>query len=88
MVDILDRVGAIQSENDDGSVNFFGYGRYIGDQPAPDGITLMGVDISGRKNPKILLDSGKFVWGFQCWWGPEDQVRSQIEGKIIHIVDV
>ncbi|MFF1469107.1 hypothetical protein [Streptomyces mirabilis] len=23
-------------------------------------------------NPRIDLDNGTTVWGFQCWWGPED----------------
>jgi hypothetical protein len=24
-------------------------------------------------NPRIDLDSGGSVWGFQCWWGPGGQ---------------
>jgi hypothetical protein len=32
------------------------------------------------KNPRIDLDRGGTVWGFQCWWGPEDFVRKQLQG--------
>jgi hypothetical protein len=30
------------------------------------------------KNPRIMLDDGRVVWGAQCWWGPESVVRSRI----------
>lgn len=26
------------------------------------------------KNPKIELDNGQIVWGYQCWWGPESEL--------------
>lgn len=25
--------------------------------------------ILSESNPRIKLDSGKIVWGFECWWG-------------------
>lgn len=33
----------------------------------------------GRPNPCIKLDSGKYVWGFECWWGPKDKVLGKLE---------
>jgi hypothetical protein len=30
-------------------------------------------------NPCIRLDSGDIVWGMECWWGPEEKVREQLE---------
>lgn len=30
-------------------------------------------------NPCIQLDSGKRVWGIECWWGTEDEVRERID---------
>ena len=30
------------------------------------------------KNPRITLDDGRTVWGSQCWWAPEDEVRRLI----------
>ena len=32
----------------------------------------------GLKNPKIRLDSGEVVWGYECWWGPEEKVTETI----------
>lgn len=28
-----------------------------------------------RRNPLILLNSGKFVWGHECWWGPPENLQ-------------
>ncbi len=30
------------------------------------------------KNPCIKLDNGKYVWGFQCWWGSIEQVKKNL----------
>lgn len=32
-------------------------------------------------NPKIELDDGRVVWGYQCWWGPEDKFDEFVEGR-------
>lgn len=29
-------------------------------------------------NPRIKLDSGHTVWGMQCWWGPEEELKEQL----------
>lgn len=39
-------------------------------------------------NPRILLDSGKVVWGAECWWGAEEAVKKRMEGKNIVNVDI
>jgi hypothetical protein len=26
-----------------------------------------------KTNPKIQLDDGRVVWGYECWWGREDR---------------
>lgn len=36
-------------------------------------------------NPRILLDDGRTVWGYQCWWASEDQIRQQLVGKVVHV---
>ena len=75
------RVGAIQSADKD-TVNFYGYGVYVGDEIPPDGFCH---DV-GIPNPKIQLDDGGIVWGQECWWGPEEQVKKQIgDRKIITV---
>lgn len=30
-----------------------------------------------RENPRIKLDNGGYVWGFECWWGPEEGARKK-----------
>lgn len=30
-----------------------------------------------RPNPKLTLDDGRVVWGFQCWWGPESEIKKR-----------
>lgn len=44
-------------------------------------------------NPCILLDSGKTVWGMECWWGDEEAVKQRLErfqagGAEVVIVDI
>ena len=29
-------------------------------------------------NPQLRLDDGQLVWGCECWWGPEAQIRQQV----------
>lgn len=55
------KVIAIQSFNE-GVLRKFGEGEYIGDFHIPNN----GFKV---KNPCIRLDNGKYVWGFQSWWG-------------------
>jgi hypothetical protein len=39
-------------------------------------------------NPRIKLDSGKTVWGYECYWGPESKMRDYIGGRQIVEVDI
>lgn len=79
------RVGAIQSIKD-GVAKFYGYGEYVGDEiPSKDSVNkftkMLGTN--GIANPKIVLDDGRVVWGCECWWGPEDQIKKRLEGLTI-----
>lgn len=79
---IGDRIGAILSGNET-SVHFLGYGVYVGDEVPPTGF----LHDAGAKNPKLQLDNGNVVWGYQCWWGSEGKVKEIIGGrKIINAV--
>lgn len=71
-----DRVGAVLSM-DDKQVNLLGFGVYMGDESA-----------LGRKNPKLQLDNGKIVWGCECWWGPEEGLKKEMQGKEVVNVDI
>ena len=39
-------------------------------------------------NPRIRLDSGKIVWGCECWWGGEKGFESEHGGGKSKIVEV
>jgi hypothetical protein len=78
-----ERVGAILGANAETKiVKFLGYGTFQGcEVPSPDASGWMAESLRKhqRSNPKILLDSGKVVWGCECWWGPEDDIKAKIE---------
>ena len=57
------RVTAIESIKD-GICRSYGEGEYIGYRE-PNGGWMKDL---GIKNPCIKLDSGKYVWGYQCWY--------------------
>jgi hypothetical protein len=69
------RVGAMLGARDK-TVRFLGYGVYQGDEVPPENIGGFNM---GFPNPKIVLDSGKVVWGCECWWGAEDGMKTKIE---------
>ena len=84
-----DRVGAVSHSEGD-TIYIFGYGVYAGDE-VPDtagGWMGEGLRENGVTNPKIVLDSGKVVWGCECWWGSEESVRKNIEGKTVVEIDI
>jgi hypothetical protein len=86
------RVGAIFGAKD-GVCEFFGYGEYLGEisildkrYPAPKGM-LKGIreraegygDDFDLSNPLIKLDTGGYVWGCECWWGPADETKKKLD---------
>lgn len=93
------RVGAIQSA-DPTTVRLLGYGEYLGDLPAPFGpfgmprdelraeLHAHGLPENAYRNPCIRLDSGRYVWGQQCWWGPEARVRELIGDRAVEAVEI
>ena len=89
----MERVGAVLgSEN--GVVRFFGFGVLEGDKlPGADAAPLPCGPIGEilismeKKNPRILLDSGQYVWGCECWWGSEEKVKEMLAAAT-EVVDV
>lgn len=93
------RVGAILSATEE-QVEFLGWGVYDGMQPNPvltarmrDAADAMGIGDDPIyeepvRNPHITLDSGKEVWGFECWWGPEERVRAALGDRKVIEVDI
>jgi hypothetical protein len=73
-----DRAGAIFRAGD-GKIELFGYGIYQGEQ-IPDlelNVMFMGGPME-HENPCILLDSGEKVYGCECWWAPEEQIKARV----------
>lgn len=71
------RVTAIKSIKD-GVCLSYGEGQYIGDLEPNGGFRKD----TGIKNPCIKLDSGKYVWGYQCWWGATENFNEKFKGLI------
>jgi len=72
---------------------FFGFGEYLG-MEIPDenagGLCQIG-RLLGKPNPKILLDSGKIIWGGECWWSEEAECIAEIaelENADFNIINV
>jgi len=86
---IGDRVGAILG-SEGSTVSFFGYGTYEGHEVPDEKAGGMGPLLRGlgRVNPKIKLDNGKIVWGCECWWGPEEEIKTKLAGSEVVVVDV
>jgi len=76
-------VGAILSASET-EVRFLGFGVYVGDQ-------LFHFTVNGEEfpapSPKLVLDDGTVVFGFECWWGPEKNIQEFLKGKTVVPVD-
>jgi hypothetical protein len=82
--EIGSRVGAMGHADQD-NVYMFGYGVYEGDHTPPKEIGGFNI---GVPNPRIKLDSGKTVYGCECWWGSEAAVKKQIGDRTVIDVDI
>lgn len=80
------RVGAI-CDADGEEVRLFGYGQYVGEEVPPPEVKMFGIPMT-MKNPKIVLDDGKVVWGCECWWGDEAKVKHSIGTRRVKMVDI
>lgn len=84
------RVGAILGSNTD-SVEFLGYGTYQGEAIPEEAVGDFAKQLCDARvaNPKILLDSGKVVYGCECWCGPEKDIKERLATyKRVIIVDI
>lgn len=88
-VEIGDRVGAILSADKD-TVKLIGYGTFQGNKVPPEGSAGMGSMLhqAGVSNPCIRLDDGSLVFGYECWWGSEEAIKSKIGDRQVIQVDM
>lgn len=77
MAEIGDKVTAVCSFKD-GHLKTFGDGVYLGDK-VPDEFPFNEYKV---KTPCILLDSGKYVWGMECYWGSAESVAAKFKDHI------
>lgn len=80
-----ERVGVILGSKPDGSLDFLGYGTYVGDEVPPDegGGSMTGMLHEAQcTNPKLVLDNGDVVWGCESWWGSEESVRAKVASHV------
>ena len=97
MAKIGERVGAILGQNEEEQTcKFFGYGIYEGDFVLDENVKGHIADMMRElkiENPRIRLDTGKFVYGCECWWGSEKEIQEMLkkiesQGYTIKIVDI
>lgn len=81
MLKVGERVGAV-SNTIDGTVYLYGYGVYVGSEVPPDG----PLHKRGTADPKIILDDGGVVWGYQCWIWREETIKAWIGDRTVSIV--
>lgn len=90
MVSPGSRVGAILSSKGK-DLSFLGYGVYEGDfVPTESSDLLDDLKQNNILNPRIKLDNGDIIYGCECWWGDEEQVKkrlSQYKVTIVRIAD-
>lgn len=89
MAQIGEKVGAILGSNDDETIEFFGYGVYECDAIPEEAVGYLAEIVREAKieSPKIKLDSGKVVYGCECWWGSEEHVKEELS-KYKKVIDV
>jgi hypothetical protein len=86
------RVGVIVGVHDDKTISFLGYGELLGYFVPDDEAAGFWADRcreDGTLNPKIKLDIGGIVWGCECWWGPEGEIKERMakyveEGYLVY----
>ena len=83
------RIGAFYTLTKTRAV-MFGYGIFESDEIPPENILgPMGpAYLLGMPVPKLRLDDGTTVWGCECWWGPEDEVKETFAGLIVQGINI
>jgi hypothetical protein len=78
------------SHGDATTVYLFGFGTYQGREvptSARGWVAEACVEV-GIESPKIVLDSGEVVWGCECWWSNETNVREIIGDREVVLVSI
>lgn len=84
MIKIGDRIGAVMGQTEEGTIKLFGYGIYAGDEIPVEAVGDLAQICKefGLTNPRLELDDGSVVYGCECWWGSEQELKDQ---KVINV---
>lgn len=85
-----ERVGALYSLTST-IARLYGYGRYEGYKTPPkdaQGSLVIQLAEHGIPDHQIVLDNGTILWGCQCRWALESEVRKKISGKKVIMVEL
>jgi hypothetical protein len=85
-----DRVGALL-KTEPGRAWLLGFGVYDGDFPVAETAAGELAEVArgeGWDNPRITLDDGRVVWGCECWWAPEAEIRAELAGCEVIAADI
>ncbi len=72
------RVGAISHLSErTKTLYIYGFGEYIGDEIPYEAVGFFADVAKQQKHkvPKIMLDNGKIIYGCECWWGDDVEVK-------------
>lgn len=64
--------------------------RKIAEAMDPPPADIDGLVEACVRNPRITLEGGGTVWGYQCWWGPAetlDDIAGWVKGRRIEYVE-
>jgi len=91
IVRLGDRVIALASIKDN-VAEIFGYGTYIGEF-VPDYEGERGTMSDTLKklqipNPTIQLDNGELVYGCECWWSSESNMKNKLKDCEIKTITI
>lgn len=53
--------------------------------PPMDADSIRAMVVECMQNPRIKLDDGKVVWGYECWWMPESDFSGEKHKTIVKV---
>ncbi len=92
-VEVGTRVAVLASFDEyNKKTHLYGFGTYEGEEIPPPGIGVNNLGQScsdiGAMAAKLKLDDGTIIWGCECSWGPEAEVKEEIAGSEIIKADL
>ena len=61
----------------DNPTKLIGKGKYLGEEQINVEEDDSDKIVTSFASPKIELEDGKIIYGFECWWIPEDMYKEE-----------